>query len=74
MIDHDEMWHVWKAMINSVVDKPTPFRTKRVRSSKSPWISSQLKDEMHKRDAQNIKAIRSNDPLDWFYLKRCGIL
>ena len=55
--DPDEMWYVWKAIFNSVVDKHAPFRTKRVRTSKSSWISSQLKDEMHKRDAQKIKAI-----------------
>ena len=64
------MWHVWKAIFNSVVDKHAPFRTKRVRASKSPWISSQLKDEMHKRDAQKIKLIRSNDSLDWFLFKK----
>ena len=64
------MWHVWKAIFNSVVDKHAPFRTKRVRASKSPWISSERKDEMHKTDAQKIKAIRSNDPLDWFLFKK----
>ena len=26
------MWHVWKGIFNSVVDKHTPFRTKRVRA------------------------------------------
>ena len=31
--DLDEMWHVWKAIFNSVVDKHAPFRTKRVRAS-----------------------------------------
>ena len=40
--DPDEMWHVWKTIFNSVVDKHAPFRTKRVRTAKSPWISSQL--------------------------------
>ena len=25
---------------------------------------------MHKRDAQKIKATRSNDPLDWFLFKK----
>ena len=64
------MWHVWKAIFNSLVDKHAPFRTKRIRASKSPWISLQLKDEMHKRDAQKIKLIRSNDSLDWFLFKK----
>ena len=69
--DPDEMWHVWKAIFNSAVDKHAPFRTKRVRASKSPWISSQLKNEMHKRDAKKItEAVRSNDHLDWFLFKK----
>ena len=68
--DPDEMWHVWKAIFNCVVDKHAPFCTKRVRAFKSPWISSQLKDEMHKRDAQKFKAIRSNDLPDWFLFRK----
>ena len=46
------------------------IRTKRVKVSKAPWISSHLKDEMHKWDILKIKAIRSNDPLNWHILKK----
>ena len=57
-------------IFNFVVEKHAPLRTKRVKASEAPWISSHLKDEMHKRDIRKIKAIRSNDPLDWHIFKK----
>ena len=65
----DEMWYVWKAIFNSVVDKHSPFRTKQGRASKSPLISSQLRDEVRK-----TRVKRSNDPLDWFLSKKMRII
>jgi len=46
-------------------DKQAPSKTKRVRASKPPWINSNLKREMHKRDVLKMKAIRSIQPSDW---------
>ena len=66
----NDMWHAWKTTFNCVVNKHAPLCTKRVKASKSPWITSHLKDEMHKRDIQKIKAIRSNDPQDWSSFKK----
>ena len=57
----NDMWDAWKTTFNSNVEKHVPLRTKRVKASISPWITSHLKDEMHKRNIQNMKAIRSND-------------
>jgi hypothetical protein len=61
----NDMWHAWKTTFNCVVNKQAPLCTKRVKASKSLWITSHLKEEMHKRDIQKIKEIRSNDPQDW---------
>ena len=66
----NDMWHAWKNTFNFVVEKHAPLRTKRVKASKAPWISSHLKGEMHKRDILKIKAIRSNDTLDWLIFKK----
>ena len=63
----DDMWHAWKTTFNFIVEKHAPLCTKRVKASKSPWITSHLKDEMHKRDIQKIKAVRSND---WISFKK----
>ena len=66
----NDMWHAWKNTFNFVVEKHAPLRTKRVKASKAPWISSHLKGEMHKRDILKIKAIRSNDTSDWLIFKK----
>ena len=56
------MWRVWKNIFNNVVDRHAPLRSKRVRTSKSPWVTKRLKQLMHQRDSLKLKAIRSNDP------------
>ena len=66
----NDMWHAWKNTFNFIVEKHAPLRTKRVKASKAPWISSHLNGEMHKRDILKIKAIRSNDTLDWLIFKK----
>ena len=52
-------------IFSTVIGRHAPLRSKRVRSSKSPWITSHLKQRMHERDILKKKAIRSNDPNDW---------
>ena len=64
------MWHAWKTTFNFIVEKHAPLCTKRVKASKSPWITSHLKDKMHKRDIKKIKAVRSNDSEDWISFKK----
>ena len=66
----NDMWHVWKNIFNSVVERHAPLCTKRIRASKSPWITPYLKQRMHDRDILKIKAFSSNDPADWHAFKR----
>ena len=40
-----------------------------VRARSSPWITSELKKQMHNRNILNIKPIRSKDPFDWMQFK-----
>ena len=42
----------------------------RVRASKSPWINSNLEQEMHKRDVLKMKAIRAKEPSDCAIFKK----
>ena len=60
----NDMWLVWKTTFNNVVEMHAPCRTRRVRLSKSPWITPELKRHMHERDILKIKAIRSKDIYD----------
>ena len=39
--DPNQMWHAWKTIFHNVVDRHAPLRTKRVRGSKAPWITTQ---------------------------------
>ena len=64
------MWRAWKTNFNRIVDKHAPVREKRVRASKSPWITPLLMRRMHEQDIQKIKAIRSKDPTDWVVFKK----
>ena len=68
--DPNDLWREWKIKFLNVVNTHTPLRTKRVRSKRSPWISSELKKSMHERDIMKLKEIRSKNPQDWGKFKR----
>ena len=64
------MWLKWKSLFLEVCDEHAPLRTKHVRTSKSLWITSELKNLMYGRDRLKIKALRTGDPSDWSYFKK----
>ena len=49
------MWDFWKNLLASVIDKHAPFRTKRVKNKRSPWITNELLREVHKRDLLHLQ-------------------
>ena len=63
--DPNVMWGTWKNMLINCIDKHAPPRTKRVGKKKSPWITSELKKNMRKRDILKKKAKQTGDPLIW---------
>ena len=69
--DPNVMWDTWKDLFFQCVDKHAPLRTKRIRASKSPWITPQLKKRMHYKDVLKVKAIRSGNACDWLIFKKC---
>lgn len=68
--DPNVMWQLWKTKFLDKIEKHAPTRTKRVRSRKTPWITSDLKQSMHDRDKLKQRAVQSNDPRDWIAYKR----
>lgn len=62
-----DMWRECKTKFLNVVDT---LRTKRVRSKRSPWITSELKKRVHERDIMKLKAVGSKKPHDWGGFKR----
>ena len=63
--DPNDMWKKWKDLFLTVCDRHAPLKTKRTRSSKSPWITTILKKRMNYRDRLKRKAIKTNDPSTW---------
>ena len=61
----NDMWAKWKEMFLECIHRHAPLKSKRVRLSKSPWINSNLKKLMHKRDILILKAVHSKNPSDW---------
>ena len=59
-----------KSFLEIIVDKCAPLRKARVRGRGSPWITSELKKQMHERDILIIKVIKSNDPAAWAKFKK----
>ena len=64
------MWLKWKSLFLEVCDVHAPLRTKHVRASKSPWITSELKNLIYRRDRLKIKALWTSDPSDWSNFKK----
>ena len=65
----NEMLDFWKHLLASVIDKHAPFRTKKVKNTRSSWITNELLREIHKRDFLKKKAASTNDPFFWNSLK-----
>ena len=69
----NDMWSKWKCTFLSIVDQHAPLTRMRVRARSSPWITSELKKQMHNRNILKIKAIRSKDPFAGCNLKNNAI-
>ena len=59
------VWSNWKTKFLRVVNSHAPFRTRRTKLNKTPWINSALKKGMPCRDAAKRKAIKTKNPQDW---------
>ena len=60
------MWLEWKHTFLAIANKYAQLRTKRVHARSSPYITSGIKDSMHKQDiSTKKKAIESNALNDW---------
>ena len=48
--DVNDRWELWKNMFLSIVDKHAPFKRKRVRNIRSPWMTPHLKKLLVNQD------------------------
>ena len=52
------MWNAWKTLFMEIVDKHSPFKTKRISKKHSPWITYDLMRKIRnylteKKDIEN---------------------
>ena len=61
----------WRLLTSTLHwEKHAPLRKAHVSAQGSPWITSDLKKQMHERDILKIKAIKSNNQVVWVKLKK----
>ena len=56
--DPNEMWYVWKSLFLEIANKHAPIRKRKANSKSSPWISSELRQKMGKRDLSSRSLIK----------------
>ena len=61
----NDAWSAWKEVFIAVVDKHMPCRIVKIRNKPSPWLNSNVKQDMFKRDWLKKKASKSCSPEDW---------
>jgi hypothetical protein len=69
MIRMLRMWEIWKELFLEVLDKHAPLQQKKDRSNKVPWITSEIKNLINKRDKLKRKTIISKSEIDWINYK-----
>ena len=63
-------WEVWKHSFLAVANLHAPVKKKRVRNSKAPWLTPEIKQLMWERDRTKRIATVTNDQLKWAEYRR----
>ena len=58
--DPDQSWDQFKNIFNYVSDIYAPVKTRKVRSTYAPWLTTEIRCEMNKRDYLKKRAVKSN--------------
>ena len=63
-------WEVWKQSFLAVANLQEPFKKRRVRYSKAPWLTPEMKRLMWERDRTKRVATVTSDQLKWTEYRR----
>ena len=63
------MWEIWKDLFLQILDKHVPLQSKKIKSKRSPWITSHIKN-LFTRDDLKRKAIITKLDTDWEMYKK----
>ena len=58
--DPDQLWDQFRNIFNHVSDIYAPVKTRKVRSTYSPWLRTNIRCEMNKRDYLKKRAVKTN--------------
>ena len=58
--DPDQLWDQFRNIFNHVSDIYAPVKTRKVRSTYSPWLTTNIRCEMNKRDYLKKRAVKIN--------------
>ena len=61
----NESWENWKRVFLHIFDKHAPKRVIRVRNKPTPWLDSNLKQQMMTRNSLKRRAIKTGSENDW---------
>ena len=63
-------WEVWKQSFLAVANLHAPVKKRRVRNSKAPWLTPEIKRLMWERDKIKRIATVTGDQLKWAEYRR----
>ena len=58
--DRDQLWDQFRNIFNHVSNIYAPVKTRKVRNTYSPWLTTNIRCEMNKRDYLKKRAIKTN--------------
>ena len=64
------MWEIWRELFLEVLNKHAPLQHKKTKSSKVPWITTEIKGLINERDKLKRKAIITKLETDWSKYKK----
>ena len=68
--DTNEMVSIWEKIFTDILDIHAPLRKQRVKNKASPWLTSEIKKLMHKRDYLKKKSISNKSKATFEAYKR----
>lgn len=70
MNDPSEMLIAWEKLFLEIANTHAPIRTMKVRHNKCPWLTSDLKKMIHRRNYLKKQATKTSDPQVWDEFKQ----
>ena len=65
----DEAWNAFAETFNTTADKHAPLATKRVRVDSLPWLTSEIREMMRKRDVHHKRVQKQKSTVEWIKYK-----